>query len=345
MSKPPENGSHRPDHSPRTEFGWTPGPAESLNPRRDPSRELDPDALKQFGRLELIARLVVEGLMVGRHRSPFKGISVEFAEHRPYGAGDEIRHIDWRAFGKTDRYFVKQYEEETNLQAYLVLDTSASMAYRGRTLAKLEYARRLAASLSYLMIGQRDAVGLVTSDDQVDRWIPPRSTPGHFTVLCRALERAEPRGEPSPSQVLHRVAQYIRRRGLVIVLTDGFDELDHLARAVKHLRHRHHEVIFWQILAPEEEEFPFRQVTRFQSLEGPSRTLRVDPAAVAARYRQRIQRFCRDLADQLRSVDADYQKVSTETKPSLAIMEYLVSRSGGASRRDGVGAGPGRPTP
>src|SRR3954469_17137666 len=147
---------------------------------------LDPSALARFGRLELLARLVVEGVMSGMHKSPFKGFSVEFAEHRQYGPGDEIRHIDWRALGKTDRYYVKEYEEETNLRAYLVVDTSGSMAYAGRTASKLEHARQVAATLAYLMIGQRDAVGLVTFDTDVRAAIPPRSAPGHFAVLCRA---------------------------------------------------------------------------------------------------------------------------------------------------------------
>ncbi len=156
---------------------------------------LDPSALAKFGRLELLARLVVEGVMSGMHKSPFKGFSVEFAEHRQYGPGDEIRHIDWRTFGKTDRYFVKEYEEETNLKAYLVVDTSGSMAYSGKTISKFEYARQLAASLAYLMIHQRDAVGLITFDTQVRAMIPARSSPGHFSVVCKALEDAKTGGE------------------------------------------------------------------------------------------------------------------------------------------------------
>src|SRR3954453_7890548 len=152
---------------------------------------LDPTALARFGRLELLARLVVEGVMSGLHKSPFKGFSVEFAEHRQYGPGDELRHIDWRAFGKTDRYYVKEYEEETNLKAYLVLDTSGSMGYAGRTAAKPEHARQLAAALAYLMISQRDAVGLVTFDTAIRAMIPPRSAPHHFSVLCKALEDAQ----------------------------------------------------------------------------------------------------------------------------------------------------------
>src|SRR3954466_11906348 len=155
-------------------------------PMTDPP--LDPTGLARFGRLEIVARLVVEGVMAGLHKSPFKGFSVEFAEHRQYGPGDEIRHIDWRAFGKTDRYYVKEYEEETNLKAYLVVDSSGSMGYAGRTASKFEHARRLAAPLPYRMLRRRDAVGLVTSDGDRRSMIPPRSAPGHFSVLCRVLE-------------------------------------------------------------------------------------------------------------------------------------------------------------
>src|SRR3954467_710877 len=153
---------------------------------------LDPAALAHFGRLELIARLVVEGVMAGFHKSPFKGFSVEFAEHRQYGPGDEIRHIDWRGDGQTHPHYLKEYEEETNLKAYLVVDSSGSMGYAGRTVSKFEHARRLAAALAYLAISQRDAVGLVTFDGAVRAMIPPRSAPGHFSVVCRVLEETRP---------------------------------------------------------------------------------------------------------------------------------------------------------
>ena len=192
---------------------------------------LDPAALDRFGRLELLARLVVEGVMSGLHKSPFKGFSVEFAEHRHYGPGDEIRHIDWRAFGKTDRYYVKEFEEETNLKAYLVVDTSGSMGYAGQTMSKFEYARQLAAALAYLMISQRDAVGLITFDSAIRSMIPALSAPSHFSVLCKSLSDARVGGETPLSGILHGLAERIRRRGLVIVMSDGFDKLDELTNA------------------------------------------------------------------------------------------------------------------
>jgi len=294
---------------------------------------LDPTAVARFGRLELLARLVVEGVMTGLHKSPFKGFSVEFAEHRQYGPGDEIKHIDWRTFGKTDRYYVKEYEEETNLKAYLVVDTSGSMAYAGRTASKLEYARQLAASLAYLMIGQRDAVGLVTFDTQLRTMVPPRSSPGHFSVICQALEGARPGGEVSISPVLHALADRIKRRGLVVVLSDGFDDLDELVKALRHLRHRRHEVLFFQVLAPEEEEFPFRRPTRFRGLEDRAHEVLADPNTFRTAYLERFSAFCRSLKEQALAMDADYWRASTADRPERLLLDYLTARSGRAGGR------------
>lgn len=288
---------------------------------------LDPTALARFGRLELLARLVVEGVMSGLHRSPFKGVSVEFAEHRQYGPGDEIRHIDWRAFGKTDRYYVKEYEEETNLKAYLVVDTSGSMAYAGRAISKLEQARRMAASLAYLMIRQRDAVGLVTADDAIRTMIPARSAPNHFSVLCRALEAAQPGGEAPLHRVLHTLASRVRRRGFIVILSDGFDRLEDLAVALGHLRHQRHEVLFLHVLAPEEETFDFRGPVKFRDLEGPSRMQRVDPLSLRRHYLERFEAHCRGLRERLGDLSADYHKVSAADPTDRVLLDYLSSRA------------------
>jgi len=288
---------------------------------------IDPTALARFGRLELIARLVVEGVMSGLHRSPFKGYSVEFAEHRQYGPGDEIRHIDWRAYGKSDRYYVKEYEEETNLKAYLVVDSSGSMGYAGRTASKFDYARRLAASLAYLMISQRDAVGLVTFDSTVRAMIPARSAPGHFSVVCKVLEETTTGGETPLSGILDTLAERIPRRGLVVVLSDGFDQLDPLTTALRHLRHRHHEVLFFQTLAPEEEEFPFRRPAQFRNLERPDHRLRVDPASLRATYLERFNAFRAELKERVRAMNADYHEASTARPVETTLLDYLASRS------------------
>jgi uncharacterized protein (DUF58 family) len=301
----------------------------------DPTATLDPTALARFGRLELIARLVVEGVMAGLHKSPFKGFSVEFAEHRQYGPGDEIRHIDWRAFGKTDRYYVKEYEEETNLKAYLVIDSSGSMGYAGRTVSKFEHARRLAAALAYLAISQRDAVGLVTFDTALRTMIPPRSAPNHFSVICQALEQAQPGGETPLSGILDALAERIRRRGLVIVVSDGFDEIDALTSALRHLRHRHHEVLFFHTLAPEEEEFPFQRAARFRNLERRDHDLRVDPLALRRVYLERFRTFCQTLTERIRGMDADYHRASTAVAVEQTLLDYLASRSRSRRGRGG----------
>jgi uncharacterized protein (DUF58 family) len=303
----------------------------------DSSSPFDPTALARFGRLELIARLVVEGVTAGLHPSPFKGSSAGFAEHRPYRPGDEIRNIDWRVFGKTERYYVKEHEEETNLKAYLVVDASGSMAYAGRNRSKFEHARQLAAALAYLMISQSDAVGLVTFDRALGAMIPPRSAPAHFSVLCRALEETEVGGEAPLSKVLHSLADHIKRRGLIVVMSDGFDELEPLTRALRHLRHRHHEVLFFQVLAPEEEDFPFQHPARFRSLENAGVELRVDPAALRSLYLSQFRSFCTELKEQVRAMNADYQRVSTGDSPDRALFDYLAMRAGQHRRLTGEG--------
>jgi len=295
---------------------------------------LDLAALDRFGRLELLAKMVVEGVMSGLHKSPFKGFSVEFAEHRHYGPGDEIKHIDWRAFGKTDRYYVKEYEEETNLKAYLIVDTSGSMGYAGGAPAegqgpasKFEYARQLAAALAYLMIGQREAVGLITFDTAIRSMIPARSAPSHFSVLCKTLSEARVGGETPLSGILHGLAERIRRRGLVIVLSDGFDQIDELTNALRHLRHRRHEVLFFHVLAPEEEEFPFRRPSRFRNLERQDHTLLVDPAAMRAAYLEKFNAFCALLRERVAAMGADYHKASTAVLHDRTLLDYLAARS------------------
>lgn len=301
---------------------------------------LDPHSLERFGRLELLARLVVEGIISGLHKSPFKGFSVEFAEHRQYGPGDEIRHIDWRAFGKTDRYYVKEFEEETNLKAYLVVDTSGSMGFKGRTVSKFEYARQLAAALAYLMISQRDAVGLITFDSAVRSMIPALSAPSHFSILCKALSDASVGGETPLSGILHSLAERIRRRGLVIILSDGFDKLDALTNALRHLRHRRHEVLFFHVLAPEEEEFPFRRPARFRNLERLDQRLLIDPAAMRKAYLENFNKFCAGLREQTQAMGADYHKASTAAPLDRTILDYLATRtSRGQSGSARVGGG------
>jgi len=217
----------------------------------DYRRFLQPQVVSRLSSMELRARLVVEGFITGLHRSPYHGFSVEFAEHRPYMPGDEIRHIDWKLYGKTDRYYIKQYEEETNLKAYLVVDTSKSMAFASSGMVpKLEYASCLAASLAYMMIKQQDAVGLALFDEALTSYIPPHATRGYMRQLLIQLQHAQPSGRTGAARALHQVAERIRRRGLVVVISDLLDRQEEVMTALRHFRHKKNEVIVMHVLDP-----------------------------------------------------------------------------------------------
>jgi uncharacterized protein (DUF58 family) len=286
----------------------------------------DPSSLAKYGHLTLVARNLVEGFLTGVHKSPYKGFSVEFAEHRQYYPGDEIRHIDWRAYGKTDRYYIKEYEEETNLKAHLLVDASGSMAYQGQHTSKFQYAQYIAASLAYLMLHQRDAVGLGTHDTRLRQLIPPRSTSKHLLTLLRALEQTQPGGETALAPLWHQLAQQFRQRGLVVILSDGFDQVGPLLRALQHFRHRRHEVIFFHILAPEEAEFPFKKMTQFRNLEVSGHRLLVDPQRLRKEYLENFQRFCTELRDAAGRAQVDYHLMRTDEPVDRALGIYLSKR-------------------
>src|SRR5262245_36170150 len=288
--------------------------------------QFDPTSLAKYGRLTMIARSIVEGFLSGVHKSPYKGFSVEFAEHRQYYPGDEIRHIDWRAYGKTDRYYIKAYEEETNLRAHLLVDASGSMAYGGRGPSKFEYAQYIGASLAFLMLHQRDAVGLVTHDTRVRDLIPPRANAKHLLHLIHTLERTQPGGETSMAPLWNRLAGQIPRRGMVIVLSDCFDQLAPLLRALRHFRHRRHEVLLFHILAPEELEFPFRKWTQFRSLETADRRLLVDPQRMRSEYLKKFQAFCDELRTETGRMQIDCHAMRTDEPVERALGIYLTKR-------------------
>ena len=206
-------------------------------------RYLTAEMVARLKNMNLVARSVVEGFISGLHRSPYHGFSVEFAEHREYSPGDNIRYLDWTALGRTDRYYVKQFEEETNLKAHILLDTSSSMTYSSGGTTKLEYGSYLAASLAYLMVRQQDSVGLVTFDSEVRNFIPPRSTSAHLNVVLRELENLVPGGTTQVSEVFHRLAESIHRRGLIIIISDLYDDQKAVFRALRHFRQKRHEVL------------------------------------------------------------------------------------------------------
>ncbi|MBO0696865.1 MAG: DUF58 domain-containing protein [Zavarzinella sp.] len=289
----------------------------------------DPTELRKYGGLTLLARHIVEGFLSGVHRSPYKGFSVEFAEHRQYAPGDEIRHIDWRAFGKTDKYFVKEYEEETNLKAYLLVDASGSMAFRGskKALSKFEYAQHVAASLAYLMLHQMDAVGLITLDTKVRSLIPPKANPKHLLRVLTTLEETQPGGETAMAPLWHELAgHHLKRRGMVIILSDFFDQIGPLIRALRHLRHRNHEVVLLQVLAPEELEFPYKRLTQFRSLEIGDQKVLVDARRLREDYLASFDRFRHELKEQAGRLQVDYHLMRTDEPVDRALGVYLSRR-------------------
>ena len=241
----------------------------------DYMRLLPAETLARLGRLDVLARGAMEGSVTGRHKSPFKGFSVEFAEHRQYVPGDDPRNLDWRVFGKADRYYIKQYIEETNLRATILVDCSGSMAYAGDEAAQLDgaplskfaYAQHLAAVLSYLLIHQQDAVGMVTFDTKIRKYVPARSRPSQIRIILEELNGLQPGEESDLSTIFHDIAERIRRRGLVIIISDMFDSILEMVNALHHFRHRKHEVVVMHVMADEELSFPFSEFTNFRNLE------------------------------------------------------------------------------
>lgn len=286
----------------------------------------DPTSLAKYGHLTLIARNLVEGFLTGVHKSPFKGSSIEFAEHRQYYPGDEIRHIDWRAAAKTDRYYVKEYEEETNLKAYLLVDASGSMAYKGKSPAKFQFAQYVAASLAYLMLHQRDAVGLVLHDTRIRKLIKPRAHSKHLLYILRALEQAAPSGETALAPLWHQTAEQLTRRSMIVILSDCFGNTAELLRALQHLRHRRHEVLLFHILAPEEIEFPFKKWTQFRSLEQRTDLRLVDPLQLRREYLANFSRFLDDLREACGKTLVDYHLLRTDQPVERALGLYLSRR-------------------
>ena len=286
----------------------------------------DPLVLAKISTMSLRARYVVEGLLSGLHQSPYRGYSVEFAEHREYVPGDEIRRIDWKAFGKFDRYFVKEYEEETNLRAYLLLDASASMDYGAAQVRKFDYGCYLAVSLAYLMLRQGDDVGLATFGGQVQRYIPPRSGLKHMQALTNLLETTQPQGETRLDQVLREVAGKIKKRGMIIVISDLFDAPELVLRALRYFRHRRNEVMVFHLLDKNELEFPFERLTMFEDIEDANSRMLADPRTIRAAYLQQLQAFIEDYRRACRRETIDYNLFPTTTPLDVALTRYLARR-------------------
>ena len=286
---------------------------------------LKPDVVARLKNMQLRARMVVEGFVAGLHQSPYHGFSVEFAEHRPYMPGDPLKHVDWKVFGKTDRYYVKEFEEETNLKTYLLLDISKSMDYGTVSVTKLQYASYLIAALAFLMIQQRDAVGLVYYDTELRTYLPPRSMRSYLNVLLSHLENLRPSGRTDIGRNLHAVAERIHRRGLVIVLSDFLDEPEKILSGLRHFRHDGHEVLVFHILDPMERSFAFRRDSRFIDLET-DEEMPTQPWHIRRDYRRLLEEFVETLKRGCREQLVDYNLLDTSTPFDTALFQYLKKR-------------------
>ncbi len=284
-----------------------------------------PENLQKLRNLELIARQVVEGFITGRHRSPYHGFSVEFAEHRQYMPGDPVRHIDWKVYGKTQRYYIKQFEEDTNLKAWILLDTSASMFYGSGSITKFAYASYLAAALTYLMLKQRDATGLMLFDNQVREKLVPRSVWSWFYRILEKIDNVTPGTTTDLSASLHNLAESINRRGLIILISDLFDEDEKLLSALQHFRHLKHEVIVFHVLDPQETRFDFKRETKFRDLET-GELINTQPLHIRADVRQAVAGFIRDFQAGCREHHIDHVLLDTETPFDQALYQYLLKR-------------------
>src|SRR5262249_8421354 len=249
----------------------------------DPQKYLDPLTLAKVRSLELQARLVVEGYLSGMPKSPYHGFSVEFAQHREYVPGDDIKHVDWKVYGRTGRFFLKQYEEETNLVCWLLLDISESMQYRSGSVSKYDYACMVAAAMSYLILHQQDSVGLVTFDDQVRQFLRPSGQPSHLKQLVSVMNQGAAREKTELAPIFHDLAERINRRALIVILSDLFDNVADLQAGLKHLRHKRHEVVVFHILDGAELDFPFQEATLFRGLEQHPELL-TDPRSLRRAY-------------------------------------------------------------
>jgi uncharacterized protein (DUF58 family) len=292
-----------------------------------PGRQfLDPAVIARLSTLELKARTIVEGFLSGLHRSPFKGFSVEFAEYRQYMPGDDLATIDWKVFARSDRHYVKKFEEETNLDCHILLDISGSMAYGSGAVSKHEYASCLAASLGYLMNRQRDAVGLAAFAEQIVTMLPASARPGHLRALLVTLDRLHPARETDVAKPLHQLADALTKRGMVVLISDLLDDPERVIRGLKHFQFRGSDVVVFHVLDPYELSFPFERVTRFEDLETSEEVMAV-PAVVRESYLTAIHGLIERYKRELGSCGIDYQQITTEQPLEMALLSYLSTRA------------------
>jgi uncharacterized protein (DUF58 family) len=291
----------------------------------DPLKYLDPLTLAKVRGLELQARLVVEGYLSGMHKSPYHGFSVEFAQHREYVPGDDIKHIDWKVYGRTGRFYLKQYEEETNLVCWILLDISESMRYGSGPVTKYDYACMAVAGLAYLVLHQTDSVGFVTFDKQIRKFLKPSSQPSHLKEMVHEMNRGSGHEKTAMAPLFHDLAERINRRSIIFLVSDMFDEVPDLLMGLKHLRHKRHEIVLWHVLDAAELTFPFQESTLFRGLEQYPELL-TDPRSLRKSYLEQVENFVTDLKRGCRDQNIDYVQLRTDTPLSVALSSYLAHR-------------------
>ena len=304
----------------------------AADPAAEYRKYLDPRTLAKIGGLDLRARLIVEGLTAGQHRSPYQGISVEFAQHRPYVQGDDVRHVDWKVLGKTDKVYLKQYIEETNLHLIVVVDASQSMGFGtvkgadGEPWTKYDTATAIAAALSYLTIQQQDSVGLAVFDAQLSRYFKPSNTPGQWRLITQELQQVPRWNKTNTGKVLDQLAEKLNHRSLIVLLSDFFDDVDHLKTGLRHLRYKKHEVIAFQILDPAEITFPFDDVTLFKGMEEAGDLL-TEPRSLRQAYLDQLAAHTDALRKLCRGVKVDFNRVNTGDPLDVTLSGYLATRA------------------
>ena len=286
---------------------------------------LEPSVLSRAEALGIKARALVEGLRVGDHKSPFRGFSVEFVQHREYVPGDDIRHIDWKSYGRSERYTIKQYEQETNFVAHLLLDGSRSMEYGDGATNKLEYAKLLAATLSYVIVRQRDSVALNVFDSDWRAQLPASSSTGHITTILHTLEALRPQEKTSIGPLLEQLADRVRRKGIVFVISDVFDDIEPFLKGLKHLRFSGHEVAVFHVLHPDEVEFPFTGNVKFDGLEMPEE-IKTRPHMIRPAYLRIVNEYLEALRKGCESYRVDYVRMDTGKPLDQSLTPYLVRR-------------------
>jgi uncharacterized protein (DUF58 family) len=289
------------------------------------ARYLDPAIVARLGTIDLKARTIVEGFLTGLHRSPYKGFSVEFAEYRQYLPGDDLATLDWKVFARSDKHFVKKYEEETNLTCHLLIDVSRSMGYGSGGITKLQYASYLTGALAYLMHRQRDAFGMIAFDDSIAALLPSSARSGHLRMVLLALERLQVGGGTNVAKPLHDLAAAVRKRGMVVLVSDLLDDPATVLEGLKHFRYRGTDVIVFHILDPYELKFPFEHAARFRDMETEEEVMAV-PGSVRADYLERIQERIAFYRRELGLVGIDYCLLDTSQPLELGLMSYLMTR-------------------